>query len=1157
MKDIFHKTTMFILPVLFFLFSGNRLSAQFTIQVTPCQTEEEVLALIDTVFLAGVNPQAIDNVSFTGDPTAVGYFTSAYFTGFHTPQGIIMTTGHSDDADLSNACNIPVNASTDNNGAESEPDLATASGGTVHDVCKIEFDFRPTADTVRFNYVFASEEYHEYVGVSYNDVFGFFLSGDGLNGPYTNNAVNIAIIPGTSLPVAINNVNFGTNGGVTCTGKPSGCTNCQYLVDNSQTTDPAFNQFVYDAYTVSMEAKSTVTQCEWYHIKIAISDVGDALYDSGVLLEKGSFNPGNVTEVTDYTHPTIDSLVYEGCNNHEAVLYFNINEPMGFPYIIPFDVGGTATRGVDYRLTTTHPGDTIYIPAGQTYDSLIIFPYTDMEAEGIEDVLILYNSQMCNVFSQKDTATVYISDRPDFTDTNLIFPVYCEDTAVISFDPVLNGIPPYSYNWYTLGQTTPTVNYAPSGTDSVMIPVVVMDTCGYQVSDSAFVMVPPLQADAGPVQSLCNQTSDTLHGSCPGGQNYFWESNPVDPSLAGQENLQEPVVSPTVTTDYYLTVTDNCTNEDSDTTAILIGDAVADAGEDTEICFGDTTMLMCNLSFTYHWTANPPDPSLVNQDTARTVYVSPSQTTTYTVTITDECGYSASDDVTVTVHPLPAANAGPDDHVCKGLDYQLSASGGIHYQWDAVPYDATLFTNGQDTTATPTVSPDTTTTYYVYVTDEHCTNTDSMVLTVDPVPELSLSALSDTLCYGTSTDISVNGDADYTWTAEPPDPGLAGQEHNASITVSPDTTTVYTLTGVVAGFNCPATLKQTITVKPELLATFVTPADEICQGEQLVANYTGNAGVHADFSFDWSGEGTLTGSGTGPYTFVFDSAGIQQISLTVTEDGCVSQPFNKMITVYRSPVTDFTSDIQEDCEPATVHFTNLTENESDATYEWNFGNGKTSNEQNPVQTFDVAGNYSVSLKVINNGLCHNTKTYSEYIKVHSVPVADFQPDPQETVLEEATIQFNNLSESPEQYGNLWLFGDGDSSTLKNPTHTYTATGIYNVLLRVTTSFGCVNETSREVMIHPDFAAYAPNSFSPNGDGLNDYFEIIGTGVKKFKLQIYSRWGELIFESNSLEDKWDGTVNGKLVPRGTYVYKIYYTTFLDKNYQKEGTVTVVY
>ncbi len=1131
--------------------------AQFTFKVTPCQTQADVLALIDTVFLAGVNPQAISNITFTGDPTAVGYFTSAYFTGFHTPQGIILTTGHSDDADKSNICNSAANANTNNNGPNNDPDLSQASGGgSVNDACIIEFDFRPTADTVRFNYVFASEEYHDYV-FQFNDVFGFFLSGDGLSGPYTNNAVNIAIIPGTNLPVTINNVNFG-KGGVTCTGKPSGCTNCQFMVDNSQQDDPAFNQFVYDGYTTALTAKSAVTQCQWYHIKIAISDIQDAAFDSGVLLEKGSFNPGNVTEVTDYTHPTIDSLVYEGCNNHEAILYFEINEPMGYPYIIPFDVTGTATRGVDYSLTTTHPGDTIYIPSGQTYDSIIIMPYADNIVEGIEDVLILYNSQMCNVFGQQDTATVLIADRPNFTHVTMNVPVFCEDTAIIDFNPQLNGVPPYSYNWYTLGQTTPTVTYTPSGTDSVMIPVVIKDTCDYQVSDTAFVIVPPLNADAGPVQSLCNQPSDTLHGSAAGAQYFLWSSNPVDPTLTGQEHLQEPVVSPTVTTDYYLNVSDNCTNSDTDTTSILLNDAVANAGNDTEICINDTVVLSCNEGDLYQWTANPPDPSLGNQDTLRSIHVSPHQTTVYSVTVTNGCGYSASDNVTVTVYDLPSINISPNDHVCKGLDYHLSASGGIHYQWSSNPYDATLYNNGQDTTANPLVIPDTTTTYTVVVNDEHCSNDDSTVLFVDPVPDLSIEAISDSLCFGDTTSITVSGDADYVWSSEPFDPNLSGQENNKTITVFPDTTTIYTLTGTVSGFNCPATLHQTVYVKPKLSAAFASSSDKICQGDQYTIHYTGNAGVNAEYFLEWGNNGTIQGSGQGPYIIVFDTVGIQQISMTVEEDGCISESYSKSVDIRATPISRFTGDLTQACEPLTVRFSNKSQNlASTVTYEWNFGTGDKSNEQNPEYTYSNPGTYSVSLKVVNDGLCQNTTTYTDYITVHNIPNVDFTPVPQQTVLAQATIKFNNNSTSTEPYNNLWNFGDGDTSNIVNPTHTYTATGTYDVWLYTTTAFGCKNSLSKEVFIQPDFAAFAPNSFTPNGDGLNDKFEIKGVGIKKFKLQIYTRWGELIFESNNMENQWDGTYKGKLVSHGTYVYKIYYTTFLDKLVEKEGTVTVLY
>ena len=139
----------------------------------------------------------------------------------------------------------------------------------------------------------------------------------------------------------------------------------------------------------------------------------------------------------------------------------------------------------------------------------------------------------------------------------------------------------------------------------------------------------------------------------------------------------------------------------------------------------------------------------------------------------------------------------------------------------------------------------------------------------------------------------------------------------------------------------------------------------------------------------------------------------------------------------------------------------------------------------------------------------------------------------------------------------WDFGDSNISGDENPSHTYTEAGVYTVILVTSTVNGCEHTSQKEVTIHPDFAVYAPNAFSPNGDGLNDVFEVKGIGISQYLLQIFSRWGELMYESKNLEDQWDGTFDGKKVPAATYVYKINYTSMINKDYDLEGTVTVMY
>ena len=1164
-KFIMRKFSGFIVWLFAFaaIFSYQQVEAQFNFVVTQATSDAEVEAWVDTIFLEGVEPQAINNISFSGDYRAVGHFTGGYFFGFTTPEGLVMTSGLADDVDESNVCNSGANASTNNNGVDGDQDLFKAANNTSsNDGCIIEFDFKPTADTVRFSYVFASEEYHDYVTASYNDVFGFFLSsktpGDSL-GPYSNNSKNIALVPGTNLPVSIHNVNFG-GGGQTCTGKPTGCTNCQYFNDNSQSTDPNFQKFVYDAYTTAFVAKSAVQQCKWYHIKLAIGDAGDAVFDSGVLLEKGSFNPGNVTGDVEFDHPTVDSLIYESCNNHLAILYFRIAEPMGFPYTFPFEVAGSATRDVDYSLYTTTSSDSVYIPVGALYDSIIIRPYTDGEVEGEEDVKIIYSPQMCNSFSaHKDTSVIIIADNPAFPDTVRFYYTKCEDTLNLTFADMAGGVPPYKFDWLENGSfDSDPYEYNISGTDTSVVYCLLYDTCGHQAEDSAIVIVPEIEVTAGPDKEMCNDPSVTLEGVSDEAQYFYWTATPNDPSLSGQENIPQPTVSPTTTTEYVLTASDNCTHQEKDTTMVLMNGAVANASSNVnEICIGDSVVITVNDAATYQWSATPPDGSLAGQDTNQTIVVYPQQNTTYAISLVNDCGYSADDQLDIVVHLLPNANAGIDDSVCKGLTYLLQAAGGINYNWSSTPYDATLFANGQDTLANPVVTPGQQTqyTYLVLVTNNHgCVAEDSMHLFVKPIPTVDITNSSDSICFGDQVNLNAEGtDILPTWSATPIDPSLTGQENNISITVSPLVTTTYTLSAVATGFDCPATITKTIEVIPELKADFQLEHSRVCQHAPFQIVYSGNASDNATYTWNFDGGVVNTGSNAGPIDLQWDTTGVKTITLQVEEQGCISNTEQQNVEVLPTPVTGFSATPVEGCEPLEVAFTDTTTNTSGfVTYDWHFGSAGSSTVPSPNVTFDKEGVYPVSLLVTSDGDCKSFVERTNYIKVYDAPTATFSADPLETVLDQATIQFSNSSVSSDTLTYSWDFNDGSNSGIKNPSHTYAETGTYNVLLTVVTDNGCEDTYSTEITVHPDFAVFIPNAFTPNGDGLNDKFEVKGVGVKTYNLQIYSRWGELIYESDNLEKQWDAANT----PGGTYVYVIHATTLLDKQIEEKGTVTVV-
>lgn len=306
MKKILLSIKISFIVSLLVVASITSLFGQYNLSIQKCNTNSEVIALIDSVLLSNVEDDHKANITFAGDPGAVGYFDHGYFFGFQHPKGMVLSTGFSDDLDDSNTC---LGQTSSNTGGGSDSDLASLSGQSIYDACVIEFDIKSFGDTIKLNTVFSSEEYHEYVNTAFNDAYGIFLSGPGISGPYTNDAILISLVPGTSLPVAISNIN--------CGNEPQGCdpnlgagNNCNLLVDNLTTSNSGFNQFALDGYTVPLQSGNAVTPDNWYHVKIAIGDGGDAVWDSGVFLEKGMFVPG----------PPETSLAIAECETEENVI---------------------------------------------------------------------------------------------------------------------------------------------------------------------------------------------------------------------------------------------------------------------------------------------------------------------------------------------------------------------------------------------------------------------------------------------------------------------------------------------------------------------------------------------------------------------------------------------------------------------------------------------------------------------------------------------------------------------------------------------------------------------------------------------------------------------------------------------------------------------
>jgi len=263
------------IPAVALLFTAHFTTAQIVIQNT--STPEELVQ--NTLLGSGVQ---VFNVTFTGLPGTTVNEQIGFFDGENCnvgiDYGVLLATGSVFGAQGPN----DVGSSSLGGGffGQSDPDLvAIGSNATINDAAVLEFDFIPISDTILFDFVFASDEYLEFVNSSFNDVFGFFLSGPGISGPYSNNAINIALIPGTATPIAIDNVNADSN--------------ATYYVGNGDgfsapySTDPQYIQ--YDGFTVPITIIAQVTPGATHHMKIAIGDAGDTAFDSAVFLSGGTF----------------------------------------------------------------------------------------------------------------------------------------------------------------------------------------------------------------------------------------------------------------------------------------------------------------------------------------------------------------------------------------------------------------------------------------------------------------------------------------------------------------------------------------------------------------------------------------------------------------------------------------------------------------------------------------------------------------------------------------------------------------------------------------------------------------------------------------------------------------------------------------------------
>jgi len=310
------------------------------------------------------------------------------------------------------------------------------------------------------------------------------------------------------------------------------------------------------------------------------------------------------------------------------------------------------------------------------------------------------------------------------------------------------------------------------------------------------------------------------------------------------------------------------------------------------------------------------------------------------------------------------------------------------------------------------------------------------------------------------------------------------------------------------------------------------------------------------------GDGSPQSALQDPY-HTYTQPGFYTVTLTVTNgnSGCEdSHVANNFIQVLPAPVANFTVSDSAICAFDRVQFFDLSTNGPLTSWFWHFGDGTTSTQPNPIHTYNTAagGGYWVTLTVTGAGpaFCTSTLTKPQYVVVHEKPTADFAPSNVIIQIPENKVKFYSYSSS---YDNLlWNFSTGQSSNAQNPLVIFPDSGLYLITHYAFTQEGCSDTAYGEVLVQEQQVVYIPNSFSPDGDQLNDWFYIKGKGLKDLEVDIFDRWGNKVFSGKGLDTRWDGSYqnNGNVCAQGVYVYRVRVLFYTGKEVEHLGHVVLI-
>ncbi|MFM2285600.1 MAG: hypothetical protein RLZZ543_1097 [Bacteroidota bacterium] len=360
------------------------------------------------------------------------------------------------------------------------------------------------------------------------------------------------------------------------------------------------------------------------------------------------------------------------------------------------------------------------------------------------------------------------------------------------------------------------------------------------------------------------------------------------------------------------------------------------------------------------------------------------------------------------------------------------------------------------------------------------------------------------------------------------------------------------------GFACADTAFLEIAVYRKINALVQDPAPQCVLANSFNFMAEGEYEANATFLWEFTGPASIaTSTLQNPQNISWSQPGIWPVFLTITDPHCIDHD-TALVTVYSVLTVDFDVDSRNACEPANLVFENNSDYSPGALFYWDFGDGTSSTLANPTHIYDEAGTYTLSLTVQNIVGCTDTVTtsYPNFITIRPKPNAGLIASPTTQSILTPIVTFTDAS---TEYSGSWL-NPGTGEHIDNPTtdYTYSEPGNYKAYLIAVNEADCYDTAYVNIKIEPIFSCYIPNAFSPNGDGMNEYFSPQGEGFLTYEFVIFDRWGEEIFSTKDYENRWDGRANGgkKIAQSGVYNYKVWIRDVNREDHVFTGMVVLV-